>query len=97
METQDIKEFAKIVDGPASFLGYGLKRWTLINRETARRSEAVDAEYALTLMKKFRANQRVIQNPCQRCGGEGRILTYTNFADGVCFRCNGTGRERASA
>lgn len=26
---------------------------------------------------------------CSRCGGEGRILTFSNVLGGICFRCNG--------
>jgi len=29
--------------------------------------------------------------PCSRCGGKGRIERFGHIADGVCFKCNGSG------
>lgn len=29
---------------------------------------------------------------CSRCGGEGRILTYSNVEGGICFKCGGSKR-----
>lgn len=38
---------------------------------------------------------------CVRCAGKGRITAYANVLGGVCFKCNGSGRQaskpRASA
>jgi hypothetical protein len=32
--------------------------------------------------------------PCWKCNGEGRIWCYGHVLSGICFRCNGTGKER---
>ena len=91
----DLKQFAKLADGPASFIGYGNVRYTLINHETARRSSQVDEVEAKRFMARFRPSAKVVDNPCKRCGGEGRILTYSYVHNGICLRCNGTGKECA--
>lgn len=35
--------------------------------------------------------------PCRKCGGAGRLKEYEHNADGVCFRCDGSGVERGQS
>jgi len=30
---------------------------------------------------------------CQRCNGKGRLPEHSNVMNGVCFKCNGTGKQ----
>ena len=31
--------------------------------------------------------------PCVRCGGKGRLPSFSNVLGGVCFKCGGSGRQ----
>lgn len=31
---------------------------------------------------------------CSRCGGTGRLAVHSNVLGGVCFKCQGTGKQR---
>ena len=44
---------------------------------------------------KFEFGKLTIEK-CKRCGGEGRILTYSYVHNGICLRCDGTGKENVS-
>jgi hypothetical protein len=34
-----------------------------------------------------------LANPCKKCSGYGRIDAYAHIANGICYRCGGTGHE----
>jgi len=33
--------------------------------------------------------------PCRKCSGQGTLVAYKHIANGVCFRCGGTGYDAA--
>lgn len=56
------------------------------SRESVEKARAAIAAY------NNRRLGRVIDNPCPRCNGYGRIDAFQHFKGGSCFRCCGTGR-----
>jgi hypothetical protein len=38
-------------------------------------------------------SQTILAEDCFKCGGEGRILTWSHVDNGVCFQCQGTGHQ----
>ena len=38
----------------------------------------------------------VVSNACKRCGGVGRISTFSYVEDGICFECNGINTENST-
>lgn len=38
---------------------------------------------------------RNTQTTCPRCAGTGNLTEYFHVRDGVCFKCNGTGKVNA--
>jgi DnaJ-class molecular chaperone len=35
---------------------------------------------------------KIVKTVCPRCHGKGNLSQYRHRSNGVCFRCNGTGR-----
>lgn len=44
--------------------------------------------------KTYRTNKKNLPTKkCTRCSGHGRIAQYTYKSGGVCFKCNGSGKQ----
>lgn len=39
-------------------------------------------------------DRNFIRNSCPKCNGNGRIKEYGHVQGGICFECNGTGRNK---
>ena len=50
------------------------------------------AMYIFAIAKKYKNLIKTNVHTCERCGGKGYIKQFSHYADGVCFKCLGTGK-----
>ena len=44
--------------------------------------------------RRYKTNKKTIPTKkCNRCSGHGRIAQYSHKRGGVCFKCNGSGKN----